>query len=84
MRTVAAIIYGGMALVFFAVGALLILGYAVPRGNTVYGFALEGLVTTWWGRAAAASLTMFAGTVLLLFSKRLLQGRRSKGVRRAL
>ena len=84
MRTLPAIIYGGLALVFYAVGLLLILGYPVPRGNTIHGFALEGLVTTWWGRAAAASLAISFGTILLLFSKRLFQGKRSKRVRRAL
>ena len=73
MRTVPAIIYGGLALAFYAVGLLLVLGYRVPGGDTVRGFAWGGLVTTWWGRAVAASFAIFLGTLLLLLAKRLLQ-----------
>jgi hypothetical protein len=77
-------INGGIALVFYAVAVLLVLGYGVPGRNKVTGFAWEGLVTTWWGRAAAAAFAIFMGTLFLLAAKRLLHGKRSKGATGAL
>ena len=76
MRALPAIINGGIALVFYAVAVLLILGYRTPGGNKVSGFAWDGLVTTWWGRAAAAAFAVFIGTLFLLAAKRRLHAKR--------
>jgi hypothetical protein len=76
MRTISAIINGGIALVFYATAILLALGYRGSSGNKVTGFAWDGLVTTWWGRGAAAAFAIFVGTLFLLAAKRFLHPKR--------
>jgi hypothetical protein len=67
MTKVRALAIAAVTVFFFVPAGLLILGIeGFPTSNTVRGFAYQGLITVWWGRAAIAAFLVFLGTLLIL------------------